>query len=67
MKDNYGRTLQCPKCRSENLGFILDAEGIKTKFIVCKDCGMFAVMSSFRANPTEENPSRRDSDIGLIL
>lgn len=63
MKDEYGRKLQCPKCNSKNIGVIKGSEGKPSELLYCESCGMIGSAQMFRAIPSSENPSRRDSDI----
>jgi hypothetical protein len=63
MKDEYGRKLQCPKCNSKNIGLVRGSEGKPSELLYCESCGMIGSLQMFRAIPSSENPSRRDSDI----
>lgn len=62
MKDEYGRKLQCPKCESKKISVVKDSEG-KLSSLFCEECGMIGNLFMFRAIPSSENPSRRDSDL----
>jgi transcription initiation factor TFIIIB Brf1 subunit/transcription initiation factor TFIIB len=65
MKDKYGRKLQCPKCNSKKISFVQDAEerAHSSGLLYCQNCGKIGCLSEFRAIPSSENPSRRDSDV----
>ena len=65
MKDKYGRKLQCPKCNGKKISFVQDAEERvhSSGLLYCQDCGKIGSLSEFRALPSSENPSRRDSDV----
>jgi late competence protein required for DNA uptake (superfamily II DNA/RNA helicase) len=59
MKDKYGRKLQCPKCNGKRISFVQNADSL----LYCENCGKIGNLSEFRALPSSENPSRRDSDV----
>jgi len=63
MKDEYGRKLQCPKCESKKISIVKDSEGNPSYLLFCEKCGMIGDITMFRAIPSSENPSRRDSDL----
>lgn len=61
MKDEYGRKLQCPKCGSKSI--YTKTKGKEMQILHCKSCGMEGIIYDFKAVPSSENPSRRDSDL----
>lgn len=63
MKDEYGRKLQCPKCNSKKICFVKGSKGKNSELLYCESCGMIGNVFMFRAIPSSENPSRRDSDL----